>query len=219
MELIDEIRSSRRVGYRRVDPNRGTWEDMGIEVALRQPSLLLRFRKTMDFVRNTAPLETLRQARILDAGEPNPFSTWLERVHAIRVVNTPPDLDFDYSASTRMSGEPFRFIFAFEIFEHLMNPLIFLEFLRNQLQDEGRLFLSTPFVRPRFLWSQYHITEYFPDKVEEIAAKAGFEVLRYDRVNVYPLRSGLLGIRPLFRLWFERIMLFELRKVPRAHSR
>ena len=120
-------------------------------------------------------------------------------------------MDFDYCH--RHNPEQFYdYVFAFEILEHIMNPLGFLEFVRHSLKDQGRVFLSTPFIRPRFLWSKYHITEYYPDKVEELAAKAGLTVVRYKRVNVYPFKSGLLGIRPLFRLWFERIMLFEMVK-------
>ena len=117
-----------------------------------------------------------------------------------------------YSRNEQNIGK-FAFVFAFEILEHLMNPLSFLEFLKSCLTDNGRIFLSTPFLRPRFLWSKYHITEYFPDKIEAIATKAGLRVKRYKRKKAHAYRTAIQGIRPMFRaLWFERIILFELEK-------
>jgi len=213
MELIEEIISSRRVGYRRVDPNRGSWEDMGIDTALEQPSLIYRFKKTIKFIQKTVGIESLKESKILDTGEYNPLSEWLKRSYGIAVTNTPPDMDFDnLQQDTEVLGE-FDYIFAFEILEHLMNPLAFVEFLHKNLKKNGTVFLSTPFARPRFLWSRYHFTEYFPDKVEFMANKAGFEVVRYERRNVYPGSGAIYGIRPFFRaFWFERIMLFEFRK-------
>lgn len=218
MELLDEIIASRNVGKRRVDPNRGGWEDMGVDVALRQPSLLRRYEKTMGFLTQSVSVEKLRDSSILDCGEPNPLTKWLEKNFQIVVENTPPDLDFDYCFKTASGRKQYDYVFAFEILEHLMNPLIFLEFIASSVKPTGRVFLSTPFIRPRFLWSKYHITEYFPDKIEEMAEKAGLSVKRYQRANVYPLGSGLMGIRPLFRLWYERIMLFELAKASTKHQ-
>lgn len=187
---------------------------MGIEKALRQPSLLLRFKRTMQFINQTVDVAALKKARILDMGEYNPFSEWLKREFGILVTNTPPDLDFDYVYREHPSANgPFDFVFAFEIIEHLMNPLAFMEYIHANLKNGGRVFLSTPFARPRFLWSRYHVTEYFPDKIEFMVNKAGFTVKRYRRKKVYTYRSMFKGIRPIFRaLWFERIMFFELVK-------
>ena len=95
-----------------------------------------------------------------------------------------------------------------------MNPLAFLESIVSCLKDNGRVFLSTPYSRPRFLWSKYHITEYYPDKVEVMAIKAGLAVKRYKRVNVFPIHLAITGIRPFFRaLRYERIMFFEFSKI------
>ena len=214
MELLEEIISSRRVGYRRTDPNRGGWEDMGIEKALQQPSLLLRYKKTMQFILQSTEIEVLQKAKILDTGEFNPLSQWLKDKYNIHVNNTDPDLDFDYAYNEKNITEKYDFIFAFEILEHLMNPLVFVEFLNRSLKDDGRIFMSTPFSRPRFLWSKYHFTEYFPDKIEILANKAGLQVKRYAVKKVYAYRSALMGIRPIFRaLRFERIMFFEMEKM------
>lgn len=214
MELLEEILSSRRVGYRRTDPNRGGWEDMGIETALQQPSLLLRYKKTMQFILQSTEIDDLRKAEILDTGEFNPLSQWLKNEYNILVNNTDPDLDFDYVFNEKNASAHYDFIFAFEILEHLMNPLAFVEYLSRSLKPDGKIFLTTPFSRPRFLWSKYHFTEYFPDKIEILANKAGLHVLRYATKNVYPIRAAFSGIRPIFRaIRFERIMLFEMEKM------
>jgi hypothetical protein len=140
MELLEEIKSSRRVGYRIVDSDRGDWEDMGIEKALQQASLLVRFKTTLAFVTQSLELESLKKSRILDAGEHNPFAEWLKREHGILVHNTPPRMDFDYAYRNEQNIGKFDFVFAFEILEHLMNPLSFLEFLKSCLTDNGRIF-------------------------------------------------------------------------------
>ncbi len=122
-------------------------------------------------------------------------------------------MDFDYSYLNKTDLGKFDFIFALEIIEHLMNPLVFLEFVKSCLPDHGKVFLSTPFLRPRFLWSKYHTTEYFPDKIEILANKAGFRVNRYRVKRIYDYRHALAGIRLFFRaLWFDRIMFFEFTK-------
>ena len=213
MEIIDELLSSRRVGYRNSISNRGDWEDKGIDNALQQPSLLVRFRKTLRFVNSSVDTSTLKRSTILDAGEYNPLSKWLRELHGITVQNTPPDLDFDHWHKSRTVLGQFDYIFAFEIIEHLMNPLAFLELLKSCMKENARIFLSTPFDRPRILWSKYHVTEYFPDKIELMARKAGLCVKRYSCVHAYSWKSAFLGVRPFLRwIWFERIMLFELAK-------
>lgn len=212
MGFWEEIIASRKVGYRRIDPSRGDWEDLGMEKYLSRKTLLLRFKATIDFVSQSVGIKELQNAKILDTGEYNPMSKWLKDSYNISVENTPPDMDFDYSY--RFGKEDaFDYIFAFEIIEHLMNPLMFLEYLHGCLSKNGKLFLSTPFSRPRILWSKYHLTEYFPDKIEIIANKAGFRVTRYKVKKIYDYRYALTGIRPILRaIWFERNMFFEFVK-------
>lgn len=212
MSFWEEIIASRRVGYRTIDPSRGDWEDLGMEKYLARKSLLLRFKATLEFVTQSIGIEELQNAKILDTGEYNPMSKWLKDNYNITVENTQSDLDFDYSDRLGEIGT-FDYIFAFEIIEHLMNPLLFLEFLWKCLSENGKLFLSTPFSRPRILWSKYHLTEYYPDKIETIANKAGFFVARYKVKKIYDYRYAFTGIRPILRaFWFERNMFFELAK-------
>ena len=210
---IEEIRASRKVGYRTVDPSHSGWKETGIDKALKEKAYLNRYHFTIEFVTETVGLDKLRKSEILDAGEYNPFSKWLYEEFGILIQNTSPDLDFDYCFRDESYVNKFHFVFAFDIIEHLMNPLMFLEFLAKCLTDTGRVFLSTPFSRPRFLWSKYHVTEYFPDKIELLAHKAGLRINRYKLKKMSGLSDALSGIRPFFRaLWFERIMFFEMVK-------
>jgi hypothetical protein len=213
MELIEEIRASRTVGYRTVDSSDSGWKELGIDKALKEKAYLSRYNFTMEFITESVELDDLRKSEVLDAGEYNPFSKWVYEEFGILVKNTSPNLDFDYCFSDQSYVRQFNFVFAFDIIEHLMNPLMFLEFLARSLSDTGKVFLTTPFARPRFLWSKYHVTEYFPDKIELLARKAGLRINRYKLKKVYALHNAFSGIRPFFRaVWFERIMFFEMVK-------
>ena len=96
MEMLEELRASRRVGYRAVDPRHSGWKDIGIGEAAKQKSNLARYNATMKFVTESIHLDILRTSKILDPGEYNPFSRWLNDELSLSVVNTPPDVDFDY---------------------------------------------------------------------------------------------------------------------------
>ena len=70
--------------------------------------------------------------------------------------------------------------------------------------------LSTPLSKPRFLWSKEHFHEMSLASIEALFDVAGFKVVRKDFFRVHPLTFYFKGVRPLLRLLFDKIQIYEL---------
>ena len=126
---------------------------------------------------------------VLDCGEPNLLKEMLEKANGIRITNTTGDLDVTPPAGS------YDAVLAFEVIEHLMNPLSFLTNVRNVLKPNGSLFLSTPINKPKFLWRSDHFHEFDEYRLKVLIDRAGFRVVRKEIRRFYRLN----GIRPLIR--------------------
>lgn len=159
-----------------------------------------RYRLTLRFMERTLP----PPADILDLGEPNPLGMQLEQ-RGYRVRNTDFDLD---RTPEKLSGLHAEVVTAFEILEHLLNPLGVLEQLRSE-----RLFASVPLR----LWfsSAYrnpndprdrHFHEFEEWQFDWLLDHAGWEIIRREKWT-NPVRKA--GIRPLLRLFTPRWYVVE----------
>lgn len=160
----------------------------------------LRIQKTLEFVNTHKP------SKALDIGERNPLTPLLEKKFDIKIENTSIDLDEE------KINDKFDTIFCFEVLEHLMNPLFFLKNLRNTLDDNGVLFLSTPTHKPHFLWDKHHFTEYDFDRLKNLLNRSGFKIIKYQKVRTRPIWWHLTGLRPFIRLFINKSIILELRK-------
>jgi len=108
----------------------------------------IRWSRTLDFIGTCDKVKSG-----LDIGDRTSFTLELEKVFGCVFKNTNIDLDTD-----RIKGE-YDVITAFEIIEHLYNPLHCLEQIRKALIANGRLYLSTPLGKPYLLWAPGHFHE------------------------------------------------------------
>lgn len=164
-----------------------------------------RFERTLAFVRQSmAP-----PARVLDVGPDNALAADF-RAAGYEVLNTGRvDLDDEPEAAAVEADA----LFAFEVFEHLVNPLGVL-----RASPARRLFASVP----RRLWFaeayrneddpwDRHFHEFEDWQFDWLLDKAGFEIVRRERWT--PARSGLpLGVRPLLRTVTPRWYVVEARR-------
>ena len=97
-----------------------------------------------------------------------------------------------------------------EVIEHLFNPLHLLKEISGVLKEGGKLYLSTPKGKPHFLWSKDHFHEMNEQSLMSLINRAGFKMIRKDEIRIQPLSFYFSGIRPLFRLIYERHWLMEL---------
>ena len=164
-----------------------------------------RFERTLAFVgRTLAPPATL-----LDVGPDNALARDF-RTAGYAVENTgTADLDDEPSAAALEADA----LVAFEVFEHLVNPLGVL-----RASPSKRLFASVPlrlwfapaYRNPADDWDR-HFHEFEDWQFDWLLEKAGFEVVR--REHWTPKRSGVpRGVRPLLRTVTPRWYVVEARR-------
>lgn len=117
----------------------------------------------------------------VDATDISPFI--IERAKKIH-----PDIDFrvlDIEKNVRVKKK-YDDIFAFEVMEHLKNPLQALVNIKKMLKDNGVLIFSTPFPTEEMLADPMHINihppEYWLSKGKEI----GFKKVKLKNVSFIP---------------------------------
>jgi SAM-dependent methyltransferase len=164
----------------------------------------LRWQKTLNFLSRSEPLEK-RFSRGLDLGDRTPFTASLEQLFDCRFETTNIDLDVE-----RLDGS-FAVVTAFEVLEHLYNPLHLLLEVRRILHGEGgRLFVSMPVAKPAFLASADHFHEMSRDAARSLFMRAGFRVIRSGEFRIRHPLFYLTGVKPLLRAWYEKVQIYEL---------
>ena len=159
----------------------------------------IRWEQTLIFLRKD------KKCKIgLDIGDKSPMTEQLEQYFNCKFNNTNIDLDFD-----DLCGK-YEIVTAFEIIEHLFNPLHFLIQVKNILNENGTLYLSTPKGKPYFLWSEDHYHEMREDRLRALIDRAGFSIIRKKEIRIHPLKFYFTGFRPLLRFFYDKHLLMEL---------
>ena len=168
------------------------------------PVHAVRWRKSIDFVRGSNPPG--RSAAGLDIGDRTPMTGMLEELFGCRFDSTSVDLD-----TGTLEGS-YPVVTAFEVLEHLYNPLHLLLEIRNAMVPgpASRLFVSTPAWKPAILQSPDHFHEMTRRSLESLFDRAGFSIVRSDGFRIRPFLFCITGFRPLLRCIFEKIMIYEL---------
>ncbi|MGE0771746.1 MAG: methyltransferase domain-containing protein [Cyclobacteriaceae bacterium] len=160
-----------------------------------------RYQKTLSFLLQSAN----PPAQVLDIGTDNPFSKIL-RAHGFTVFNTSgADLDLNPDEISQFNAD---FTTAFEVFEHLLNPL---EVLRQV--PSNRLFASVPlslwfttaYRSQTDPWDR-HFHEFEDWQFDWLLEKAGWQIVRREKWTS-PVKQ--IGLRPLLRLFFDRYYIVE----------
>lgn len=159
----------------------------------------LRWKKTITFLKVVPDA-----SRGLDIGQRSSFTTQLESFFDCPFDTTKVDLDVEPLAGR------YDVVTCFEIIEHLFNPLHLLLQIRKVMPPAGRLYLSTPSGKPHFLWSSSHYHEMLFRSIKALFDRAGFSILRKQKITTFPWWFYFKGVRPLMRAVFERTWLFEL---------
>lgn len=155
-----------------------------------------RFQYTLQFLQK----HIRTNESILDLGVENPFTKIMQQ-HGYTVSNTKgEDLDFDYALVQNSTAEV---VTAFEIFEHLLAPLLILSNIKaNKLVASIplRLWFSPAYRSKTDRWDR-HYHEFEDWQFDWLLEKAGWEI--QDRQKwTNPVKK--IGIRPLFRAFTPR---------------
>lgn len=162
-------------------------------------SILVRWKQTENFI---IARDFIRTG--LDIGDRSAFTERLENIFNIKFDSTNIDLDVE-----PLNGK-YDIVTSFEVLEHLFNPLFNLLEIKNILNANGVFYLSTPLYKPRFLKSPSHFHEMSEDELLNLIERADFKVIRKKKIRVRPYCKYLVGLRPLLRLKYERVILLEL---------
>lgn len=169
------------------------------------PANRVRWEKSLVFVRASGAVRLPADSG-LDIGDHTPMTGKLESHFGCRFENTSIDLD-----TGALEGS-YPVVTAFEVIEHLYNPLHLLLEIRKVLRPEpsSRLFLSTPAWKPGFLQSPEHFHEMSRRSLDSLLSRSGFTIVRRQEFGIRSPLFCLKGIRPLMRCFFEKIVIVEL---------
>ncbi|MCW5910723.1 MAG: methyltransferase [Cyclobacteriaceae bacterium] len=163
-----------------------------------------RYTKTLAFVKKTLPAGS----HVLDIGITNPLSRLFEQ-EGYQVTNTTgEDLDEFPEVVAPFSADA---AFAFEILEHLINPMSVLKNLQA-----NRLYASIPlslwfakaYRNKNDRWDQ-HFHEFEDWQFDWLLEKSGWEIVRSEK---WISPTGILGIRPLLRHITPRYYIVEAKR-------
>lgn len=88
-------------------------------------------------------LEDCLRGDIADCGENNPLKKVIEERFNLEIDS----LNWDFNWTMHFNKK-YDVILCFEVLEHIMNPLLFLNELKKILKKDGVIYLSTPYQRP-----------------------------------------------------------------------
>ena len=91
-------------------------------------------------------------------------------------------------------NEKYDYIFAFEVLEHLKNPIVALENIKKMLKDKGVLVFSTPFPTKEMLADPMHINVHDPKFWLAKGKKVGYKSVKMKCVSFVPFLYKLHSI-------------------------
>ncbi|WP_291870823.1 methyltransferase [Maribacter sp.] len=164
-----------------------------------------RFKHTLTFLEK----HISTNESILDLGVPNPFSKIMTE-SGYSVANTKgEDIDIDFSSLTNSNAEV---VTAFEIFEHLLNPLTILKEIKaNKLVASipMRLWFSPAYQSKTDPWDR-HYHEFEDWQFNWLLEKAGWQI-KDSAKWTNPVKK--IGIRPLLRSFTPRYYIVYAERI------
>ena len=158
-------------------------------------------------------IEWLKQFEIkgecLDCGNRTTLTDHMENIFEINIDNTEHNLDW-----FRPGFGNFNNVFIFEVIEHLINPGVLFEWLKERINPNSSIYLSTPINRPKWMRNrEWHFHEFNYNELEYLIDKAGFTIVDEKRINCTRWYYAFTGFRPLLRvLGFDKNILLRLKR-------
>jgi hypothetical protein len=160
-------------------------------------SFLNRVKQTIDFID--------LKGKVMDCGENNPMKEMIQTHFNYKIES----VDWDFNEVCNHKGK-YDTILCFEVLEHVMNPLLFLNQLKWMLTNDGVIYLSTPYQRPQILKAIHHYHEIPDSRIGWLFDAAGLRVVCKGKVTIAGnWYNHITGIRPLLR-YFQNSRIYQL---------
>lgn len=168
---------------------------------IKNKNLYSRYNKTLNFI--SASVKS--NQKVLDLGAKNQFSLIMEKKLRVTVTNTNFDLDREPKLLKNYNCD---IVTAFEILEHILNPLSVLENITAK-----RLFVTVPlrlwfkkaYRNPKDKWDR-HFHEFEDWQFDWLLDHAGWKIVRSEK---WTDSAPITGIRPLLRNFTPRYYAIE----------
>ncbi len=178
-----------------------------------------RFEKTLEFFLDFGLRKTFRP--VLDIGADNAFGQRMATNLRYNYFYTEGDLDVEDGWNPLRFQElntDFKTVTCFEVLEHLMNPALFLQNLKNYIADDALLVVSLPRRLHPFFWSRTQFHEFDEKRTLHLFEATGYEIqdrksyIQWPDFKVFFKgknigRFWIPGIRPMLRLFSGYFLL------------
>jgi len=151
------------------------------------------------------------QGRVADMGCLNAKSIYLGNFY--NTVIEQIDADFNFWTPPQGYINAFDVVLCLEILEHLQNPLLFMQGVKEILKPGGIIFMSTP-ARPRLLWTEHHFFEMNKKHLEKwILNPLKLKIVDYKQLRIgQPWYFYLSGVRPFLRIFFNHTFIYKIKE-------
>ncbi len=162
-------------------------------------------------------IEWLKQfgikGKCLDCGDFSELTFAIALNFIVKIKNTIHNLDEGNHSTWGRYEFGFDNIFIFEVIEHLLNPLVFLDWVEQSLKNDGNVFLSTPINRPKWMRNkELHFHEFNYNELCYLIDESGFKIVDEKRINCTTWKM-ITGFRPLLRFFgIDKNILLRLRR-------
>ena len=140
--------------------------------------------------------------RILDIGERNPLTKKIENHYHIKIDSTSSDLDRWLSCPR----SKYDLIIFNQVIEHLFNPLLCLENIKDVMNVDSILIIGTP-IKPGFITTcKGHFHELDDYRFKKLIERAGLEIINWQKFYTYKniVWQGFTGLRPFIKMFYKR---------------
>ena len=147
-----------------------------------------RYRERIEFIKPYV------NGTILDIGGENHFSKVMKGKLRVPIDNTTGDIDYGINAPLNK----YNLIICSHIIEHVMNPLVVMNGIREHLSGKAIIIYPTTLMQLKGCW---HFHEIPPKDMKNLIEKAKLKIERWE---VKRFQTGWFGIRPLIRKIFYK---------------
>ncbi len=165
------------------------------------------FSKRANFLINFLSAEFI-PGPMLDIGKRTPMTKVLETYFG-EIDSTDGDLDIH---TFKIPKKFYSTVLYIHTIEHQFNPLTTLLRIKEHIDQSSKIFIALP-RRPNFLQAKktYHYHEISEYGFKNLCERAGLEIVTKTYHRWKQHFSGLTGIRPLFRFFLDKEVIYEVK--------